>query len=108
MTEKLKPCPFCGGEAEKVILGMHSHSHQAIIFCKESKHECGSSGTWNSRGGEKEALEAAIKAWNTRADMHTELVEALRPLVSSHHNDDKCQCNNCIGHRVLLKATKEG
>ena len=63
---KLLNCPFCGGKAEKTSLGMHSHSYQAIIFCKNRKHECGSSGTWSSRDGEKEALEGAIKAWNTR------------------------------------------
>ena len=41
-------------------------------------------------------------------NMHTELVEALKPFANLHCNDDTCQCNNCVAHKVLLKATKEG
>ena len=58
--------------------------------------------------GQCENSEANTRHIVKCVNMHTELVEALRPLVSSHHIDDKCQCNKCIGRRVLIKATKEG
>ena len=59
MSEKLKPCPFCGGEAElggviKPILNEHRYQ----IAC-------------NYCGGQTlffQSVEEAIKAWNTRAE----------------------------------------
>jgi len=97
MTEKLKPCPFCGNTKIR--------DDQYIRDGRQVKcRGCGAS----TQAYNPSANEKATHLWNNRADMHTELVEALRPLVSSHHIDDKCQCNKCIGRRVLIKATKEG
>jgi Lar family restriction alleviation protein len=55
-NEELKPCPFCGGEAE--IFG-HTASWGAI---------CTKCGSCNRQGGKTEA--EAIKKWNNRADLN--------------------------------------
>ena len=62
MTDKLKPCPFCGGEAEKQW-GM-----MAIYWV-----ECTDCGAEGSQHG---SLEEAIAAWNTRNSMDR-IVEQL-------------------------------
>lgn len=53
-SEKLKPCPFCGGEAD--IFG-HTASWGAM---------CTKCGSCNRQGSKTEA--EAIKKWNNRAD----------------------------------------
>lgn len=55
MEEKLKPCPFCGGEAELVNIGMKV-CNPITVHCKEC--ECNTN--WFSREWE------AIDAWNKR------------------------------------------
>lgn len=52
---ELKPCPFCGGEAELVI----DEPFRGFTFVE--CHECGARGSISK---EREA----IKAWNTRAE----------------------------------------
>ena len=53
-TEKLKPCPFCGGEAEiNVVWGKYFSP-----YCKEC-------GTYHDR--EYVSKKAATAAWNKRA-----------------------------------------
>ena len=70
MSDELKPCPFCGGEAE-IVVGMH-HFSDAKVCCTECYAE---SGLFDESGGygRGEALEkknrlAAASAWNKRAD----------------------------------------
>ena len=52
MNEELKPCPFCGGEAEK------EWGIPSIFWIK-----CTGCGVEGSQHG---SLDDAIKAWNTR------------------------------------------
>ena len=54
MPEKLKPCPFCGGEVE--IVG-HNNANPFMIFCENCGLEFGI---------EKEYHWWAVKAWNRR------------------------------------------
>ena len=51
MTDKLKSCPFCGGEAELAIVKLWNH-----VYCKN----CHSRTTMYS------SEEQAIEAWNNR------------------------------------------
>lgn len=79
MTDKLLPCPFCGGEA--LII----HFTQDACYVKCENHDCMAGqkvydtkaeaiAAWNARadyhGFEQAAIEAweSIKAWNARAD----------------------------------------
>ncbi|MBQ9526705.1 MAG: Lar family restriction alleviation protein [Fretibacterium sp.] len=55
MTEKLKPCPFCGGE----MIGVHEiEDNSWLVFC----HHCG--GMMRSLV----AKDNAIERWNRRAN----------------------------------------
>lgn len=51
MTEKLKPCPFCGGEAS-----MHANYEFRWVECDSCELETNTS----------DSVEAAVKRWNTR------------------------------------------
>jgi Lar family restriction alleviation protein len=70
MTDKLKPCPFCGGEAS-VVNGYCSH----WITCKTCF--CGTDVF--------EELEEAINRWNTRKPMDS-IVELLEKVKK--YNED--------------------
>lgn len=74
MTDKLEPCPFCGGEAEWSVEGEPGHEN-SWISCRD----CGSSAndmeTWNRRapaptadGGVREAADALDKMLGCYAD----------------------------------------
>ena len=58
MTDKLKPCPFCGGNnlGYKNIYG--GYTHEFKVFCRK----CG------SEGSAKGTKRAAKNVWNRRAD----------------------------------------
>ena len=65
--ERLKPCPFCGGEAK---WGNVLHNY---IECKE----CGFETIWY------DTEEEAITTWNTRKPMER-IVERLEERASAH------------------------
>ena len=73
MTDKLKPCPFCGGEAMLRNRGMNTQNY---VVCEN----CGAV----SKITETEA--DAIKAWNKRSYID-EIVEQLE--------EEKNHC--CVG-----------
>ena len=68
MSEEMKPCPFCGGEAE-MLIGMH-HFSDAKVSCKNCSAESGlfdeSEGFERSDELAGRNADAAAKAWNTR------------------------------------------
>ena len=59
MSEKLKPCPFCGGEAEMQITILYNLKANSLHFI-----HCGK--CWSSTFQYFSKKEEAIKAWNTR------------------------------------------
>ena len=70
MSDKLKPCPFCGGEA--IIDGCDETLW--IVICKEC----------NASIGYKETKEEAIEAWNKRIEptFTPDELDAIRRNVS--------------------------
>lgn len=58
MTDKLKPCPFCGGEAEHIKTHLYGKVSGHFIACK--KCECQIK-IFSSK-------QNAEKAWNRRAN----------------------------------------
>jgi len=78
MTEALKPCPFCGGEAEFLIGS--AMFFDVVITCKQ----CSMSGPIFDDSPHKgdEAIEhnraEAITAWNTRAPVWQDIETAPR------------------------------
>ena len=63
MTQKLKPCPFCAGEAE-LIASNQPLSAGAFIMCKNCDAE----------SGYTESANEAIAKWNTRHEPKREFV----------------------------------
>ena len=64
MNEKLKPCPFCGGEAE-VYRAPNTGGKGAVVACREC--QCGTSPysfSWDLGFEENKWL--AIERWNMR------------------------------------------
>jgi Lar family restriction alleviation protein len=62
MTEKLKPCPFCGGEAE--LLSMTYRGGKVFgVFCKTQTDHGHFIDNYASK-------QEAIDAWNRRAYEH--------------------------------------
>ena len=59
MTEKLKPCPFCGGEAK-----LRNEGCCIFVKCKN----CGAEAGLVHISAEYCANEKAAEAWNRRAD----------------------------------------
>lgn len=65
--DKLKPCPFCGGEAEIVNyeprLHRPSRNHPYSVYCPGCDLLFG----WDEDyGGEFDTKKEATEAWNTR------------------------------------------
>lgn len=110
MTDKLKRCPFCGGEAS-LIHGhaseqVWSHGNYSRVFCVRCQ----------TRQLFHKDDQSAITAWNTRA-IETELVEALRALtqweghrVYCGHGKDydrPCVCGLNDAHDAARAAIKK-
>lgn len=64
MTDKLKPCPFCGGEASldkiKTVKGWFEY----LVWCADDNCAC--------QNASYRTKEEAIEAWNTRKPMDRE------------------------------------
>lgn len=73
MSIELKPCPFCGGEAESVI------NEYLRGFTYIECHECGARGSTSKE-------RQAIKAWNTRAE---------RTCRMNRYNSAVWACSEC-------------
>lgn len=73
MSEELKPCPFCGGEAEIWRAHPENPPRKAWIACMS---RCA------VMTKEHDTDAAAIAAWNTRAS-EPEMAEALEGLLDA-------------------------
>lgn len=69
MTEKLKPCPFCGGDAKAVPSSfVFGEEREWIVLCAKC---CAKTLRFRSES-------AAIEAWNRRAIDKAERLEGAR------------------------------
>lgn len=95
MTDKLKPCPFCGGEAIIHGYGFNQYS----VGCSECWVET------NRTAG----VESAVKQWNIRKPMDR-IVEEVNEIGRRVCNNVKCN-HECVedsericDHGVLMGA----
>lgn len=68
--ERYKPCPFCGGKKQYVMLNVHDNitldetgekMHEVIIRC----HKCGATAN-GTQFSEEDSWREAIEKWNMR------------------------------------------
>ena len=92
MDNKLKPCPFCGGEDLDVHVGVYNgRKHESVtITCRDCL---------GSIYGSTE--ERAVKDWNTRAERTCE----LRNLPGGYYATAAVQCSEC--HAVIATTDRE-
>ena len=62
---ELKPCPFCGGEADE-----YEGDYGNGVYCMNCGAMVGEPIHLEYRVAERVTYEQAIEAWNTRADYH--------------------------------------
>lgn len=103
--DELKPCPFCGGEAEMLTAESMNGGYLFGIMCNDCR----------SRGDVYDTEAEAIEAWNTRAERTCHFIENYgEGCWSKEHRDGKCSicgeemkgrynyCPNC-GAKVVRK-----
>lgn len=84
MERRLKPCPFCGSEAEVIML---SDAGNYGVRCKKCTVVVGEYRFWKRP--------YAIKVWNTRKPTD-KIVEKLSSLFRVVRTDEDCEWNRAI------------
>ena len=52
MSDELKPCPFCGGEAEYLPERLMALGAEPPVFCNQCHASALDAAAWNRRAGE--------------------------------------------------------
>lgn len=81
MSEELRPCPFCGGEA-----AIYEPLATSFWFVR-----CSDGDTCSTCGPDRETRSAAIEAWNTRAEKKCRMVR--KPTIDPY--TDRAVCSGC-------------
>ena len=105
MSEKLKPCPFCGSEAELF-------EAPGVYFVECSNPKCNYPTNWDTK-------EEAITAWNTRAltpqqehadELFSELENWVKKceVITDHLSQKPEKYNGCyLKRKALIEKIKE-
>jgi len=104
MTEKLKPCPFCDGDAALVCIAAHTRDSLAA-FMPESKGSAYVECTKCYYVIAAETKKLASDKWNTRAPdaKVTHLSENLERLQSAL-NETESHALGCASGKVLAQC----
>lgn len=81
MTNKLKPCPFCGGSEEDGMLGQGADNNPLWDTVFNIECEC------DARGEPCEKWKDAIETWNIRPiedELETKLLQLEQSLINIH------------------------
>lgn len=84
MTDKLKNCPFCGGEAYITNEDNYGYVDDEFLIC------CEKCGLQFGFANQYETAEEAIEAWNTRKPIDG-IVEKLEEMMQRHIAEAKRQ-----------------
>lgn len=116
ITEELKPCPFCGGEAERFTIGAEEPNNAggdviSCTRCEASSHvEFGRKenlvSRWNTRAASpdqtngllREALERLVFA-SGKLVVATDEMEMLRPTRQAVLDAVRCAADALLGNR---------
>ena len=97
MNEELKPCPFCGGEAD-MVYGVPAYDG-SYAFCIE----CGlRTESYKTKSGSTWDVDSAITAWNRRQP-DAALVEALER-IERLEAERRC----IVSHATMGHTTGDG
>lgn len=83
-SESLKPCPFCGGEADFNFANEKAHNgtFEYWVECKDCQ-QCGKSSVWDEQDS---ARNQARDFWNTRAQpSETPVADKVREEIEAAH-----------------------
>ena len=94
-TEELKPCPFCGGEAELIIDNDH-HGEFFQLGCKDK--ECLGHWAYYTESIAETPVSEAIAHWNTRA-LAQQSNEQVEPVTLETVYETIIQWDECGGKR---------
>ena len=127
MTEKLLPCPFCGGEAESkmYLWGHHAETHEPIwcyyIYCTSCdamtddvfKTEEEAIAAWNRRDHIRDTTKKVSYADRIRSMSDEELARWLVDATVCERvcdEDEYCHGNECVKRVTdwLKQPVKEG
>jgi Lar family restriction alleviation protein len=113
MSEELKPCPFCGGEAEHYS---RLNTGATADWCGEVSHWVSCTGDCGAGTCMHETEASAWVAWNTRASttaLQAELAEARARIAVleealEHIRDCTAQHGGAAEALRIIKATLAG
>ena len=96
MTDELKPCPFCGGDAETCSYYFEEKDRTSWqVRCKERpydvEHPCYTADSFISFATEAEAVEA----WNTRAERTCKIENAGKVPENIIESETVWFCSEC-------------
>lgn len=87
---ELKPCPFCGGEAELNIQEIEPHWMSASIICTKCYIQM-----VRAADTEEEAIDGIKRDWNTRYKSTCKCEAVTNPY--GEITEYMCECGRCMG-----------
>lgn len=79
--DELKPCPFCGGEAETLTADSMNGGYLFGIMCNDCR----------SRGDVYDTEAEAVAAWNTRSDDYKQAAEYWQRMYEQAFAERTCE-----------------
>lgn len=99
MSDEIKPCPFCGNdkaprvascidvEVCEAFIRCDSYDEAVCVVCDYQKGGCGASGSF------QDTPEAAIDAWNTRAERTCNNANCHKPATGTFDVGGRFECS---------------
>ena len=105
MTDRLKPCPFCGGDAEVFQVSTPTYE-EFVVTCKN--RNCCAFYIGYGDVGLYPTEQKAIEAWNTRKPMDR-VVEQLKEVSFIDWDEEYIDNGECLIYLAdAIEIVKEG